>query len=87
MDKTLFDSMIRDIYQNRKPDGIKSDFGKVLIIGGSKPYPLSVCIADKFASLSGVVATEDGSWTIKGFIDAYKTFIPFLLIRKLFLKF
>ena len=54
MDKTLFDSMIRDIYQNRKPDGIKSDFGKVLIIGGSKPYPLSVCIADKFASLSGV---------------------------------
>ena len=29
MDKTLFDSMIRDIYQNRKPDGIKSDFGKV----------------------------------------------------------
>ena len=39
MDKTLFDSMIRDIYQNRKPDGIKSDFGKVLIIGGSKPYP------------------------------------------------
>ena len=54
MDKALFDSMIRDIYQNRKPDGIKSDFGKVLIIGGSKPYPLSVCIADKFASLSGV---------------------------------
>nr|WP_276990553.1 hypothetical protein [Fibrobacter intestinalis] len=39
------------------------------------------------ASLSEVVATEDGSWTIKGFIDAYKTFIPFLLIRKLFLKF
>ena len=24
------------------------------------------------ASLSEVVATEDGSWTIKGFIDAYK---------------
>lgn len=47
-------SIINEIYFKRDPKGIKSDYGKVLIIAGSKKYPGAAFIASKFAELSGV---------------------------------
>lgn len=47
-------NFFEDIYFNRKPDSIKSDFGKTLIIAGSKKYPGASFIASQFAELAGV---------------------------------
>lgn len=47
-------NFFKDIYFNRKPDSIKSDFGKTLIIAGSKKYPGASFIASQFAELAGV---------------------------------
>lgn len=47
-------NFFEDIYFNRKPDSIKSDFGKALIIAGSKKYPGASFIASQFAELAGV---------------------------------
>ncbi len=45
---------IKELYFNRNPYSIKSDFGKTLIIAGSKMYPGAAFIAALFAQLSGV---------------------------------
>lgn len=47
-------NFFEDIYFNRKPDSVKSDFGKTLIIAGSKKYPGASFIASQFAELAGV---------------------------------
>ncbi len=45
--------IIRDLYWDRSPKGLKSDFGKALLIGGSLAYPGSIAISSLFAALSG----------------------------------
>ena len=45
---------IKKLYFNRNPYSIKNDFGKTLIIAGSKMYPGAAFIATLFAELSGV---------------------------------
>lgn len=44
---------IKKVFFDRKIDSIKNDFGKALILGGSRRYPNSVLISSMFASLSG----------------------------------
>ena len=44
---------IRKLYQERKEDSIKSDFGRSLLLGGSLPYPNALVIASDLAHLSG----------------------------------
>ncbi len=52
MKNSEFDRLVDEIYRTRYPKGIKSDFGKVLIIGGSSDYPFAPIISVEFASLS-----------------------------------
>ncbi len=42
------------LYCDREDDSIKNDFGKVLILGGSRNYPNAPLISSFFASKSGV---------------------------------
>ena len=53
MEDRLYSYMIKSLYLNRKDDGIKSDFGKTLIIGGSQAYPGAPLIAAKLCRYSG----------------------------------
>lgn len=41
------------LYEKRDPRGIKSDFGRTLLIGGSFDYPGAIAIASSYAALSG----------------------------------
>ena len=52
MDLKRFLEISYKLYLHRDLNSIKSDFGKALIIGGSKKYPLSVIIASKCAYVS-----------------------------------
>lgn len=45
--------LVEELYFNRKPDSIKSDYGKALIIGGSKKYPNAPLISSMFCETSG----------------------------------
>ena len=49
-----FEKMIDSLYHQRKDDSIKNDFGKMLIIGGSRKYPNAVLISALLAGVSGV---------------------------------
>lgn len=48
-----FLEMTHEIYWNRNPEGIKSDFGKARLIGSSASYPNAILISSQFAQLSG----------------------------------
>lgn len=48
-----FQDDIKKIYHDRKVDAIKNDFGKTLLIGGSKKFPNGILISSQFAALSG----------------------------------
>ncbi len=48
-----FESITKKLYHHRNSNSIKNDFGKTLILGGSRRYPLSVVISASFATLSG----------------------------------
>ncbi len=52
MKNAEFNRLVDEIYHERNPKGIKSDFGRVLIIGGSHRYPFAPVIATEFAQLS-----------------------------------
>ncbi len=52
MKNAEFNRLADEIYHERNPKGIKSDFGRVLIIGGSHRYPFAPVIATEFAQLS-----------------------------------
>lgn len=54
MDNEKFLTILKRLYILREGKSIKSDFGKTLLIGGSKIYPHAVTIASQFADLSGV---------------------------------
>lgn len=53
MKQDLFDRMIDFFYIDRDPEGIKSDFGRTLIIGGSREYPGAAKIAASLCLSSG----------------------------------
>lgn len=53
MDENLFQNMVKTLYLERKKDGIKSDFGKSLLIGGSRKYPNAILISASYSALSG----------------------------------
>lgn len=44
---------LKKLYDDRKKDSIKSDFGRTLLIGGSSSYPGAILIASDFSYLSG----------------------------------
>ncbi len=48
-----FQDDIKKIYHDRQIDAIKNDFGKALLIGGSKKFPNGIVISSEFASISG----------------------------------
>ncbi len=48
-----FAEIIRSLYKERDEKSNKSDFGRVLIIGGCLAYPNAVTIASEFALLAG----------------------------------
>ncbi len=52
MTNNEFNKIVNEIYHERDPRGIKSDFGRVLIIGGSERYPFAPLISTEFARLS-----------------------------------
>lgn len=58
MTNKRFSEILKAIYWKRNPEGIKSDFGKTLIIGSSLPYPSATRIAALFSSLSGTGYTS-----------------------------
>ncbi len=49
-----FEENLACLYCHRESSSIKNDFGKVLILGGSKQYPNAPLISSFFASKSGV---------------------------------
>jgi NAD(P)H-hydrate epimerase len=53
MEERTFAKIIRDLYWERDPKSLKSDYGKALLIGGSLAYPGSIVIAAQFAALAG----------------------------------
>lgn len=53
MEKDIFGKIVDAVYIDRPQEGIKTDFGKALLIGGSKAYPGAMALAASFASLSG----------------------------------
>lgn len=53
MDEERFRTILNTLYFQRKKDGIKNDFGKTLILGGSLPYPNAPLIAASSSLLSG----------------------------------
>jgi hydroxyethylthiazole kinase-like uncharacterized protein yjeF len=53
MDGVKFHEMEEELYLRRDPKGIKSDFGRVLLIGSSLCYPLAILIAEKAATKVG----------------------------------
>jgi NAD(P)H-hydrate repair Nnr-like enzyme with NAD(P)H-hydrate dehydratase domain len=53
MEDSKIAKIIRELYWNRDPAGIKADFGKALLVGGSLAYPSAPVISSWFASLSG----------------------------------
>lgn len=63
MDDLLLKKRIKEIYWERNPEGIKSDFGKTLLIGSSKSYPNAIIISALFSDITGVgytfVSTEE----------------------------
>ncbi len=67
MDPKRFLEISYKIYQHRNAESIKSDFGKSLIIGGCKKYPLSVIIASKLCYVSSngytAIAVPDSIYT------------------------
>lgn len=48
-----FSKVLRSLYFERDEKANKSDNGRVLIIGGSKPYPNAMALASNFAALAG----------------------------------
>ncbi len=54
MNSTKFNQRLHHIYWERDSKGIKSDFGKTLLIGSSKEYPNAVLIAALLCNRSGV---------------------------------
>lgn len=51
--KRMDERVRQKLFVDRPLDAIKNDFGKALLLGGSKTYPGSICLAALFASLSG----------------------------------
>ena len=49
---------IHDLFWNRDPKSIKTDYGKVAIVGGSLAYPGAIGISTNFASLAGAGYVE-----------------------------
>lgn len=54
MDTSRLLDILEQLYVDREPKSIKSDYGKTLLIGGSRLYPHAVTIAAQFAEISGV---------------------------------
>lgn len=54
MNQKEFNQRLNHIYWRRNPQGIKSDFGKTLLIGSSREYPNAVMISSLFCNMSGV---------------------------------
>lgn len=53
MERELFERMIDSFYIDRDPEGIKTDFGKTLLVGGSQEYPGAIAIAATLCLSSG----------------------------------
>lgn len=53
MNDDLFLHILSTLYIDRKKDGIKSDFGRTLLLGGSRQYPGAILIAASLAEVSG----------------------------------
>lgn len=68
MDPKRFLEISYKIYQHRDSKSIKNDFGKSVIIGGCKRYPLSVIIASKLCYVSAngytALAVPDSIYTV-----------------------
>lgn len=68
MDQAYKEKMVKALFPDRKKDGNKSDFGRSLLIGGSRKYPGCVKITSDFAYLSGngytAIAVPDSILTV-----------------------
>lgn len=53
MNRDQIKKYLKVLYDDRKKESIKSDFGRTLLIGGSLSYPGAILIASLFSYLSG----------------------------------
>lgn len=54
MEEERFLSLLDEVYFSRREDAQKGDFGRLLLLGGSKIYPNALLLAGKGATCAGV---------------------------------